>query len=107
MNQRMEYFDILRPETVTNDWNEQVREWKRVKTIRAAVSVGGGGIKEKNELLRVESTHTGLTHADVQPGDRLRPVRGGDVYKVTYVLRGPRYRQLMLAKEAGVHEHAL
>ena len=104
MNQRMEYFDLLRPQTETNDWNEQLREWKRVQTIRAAVSVGGGGIKEKDELLRVESTHTGITHADVQPGDRLRPVRGGDAYRVDYVMRGPRFHQLMLSREAGVHE---
>lgn len=96
MNQRMEKYDLYRPVITINSLREEVKSFRRVGTVHAALSVTTGSTVEQNQVLRVSSTHRGLTQDDVRTGDKL-----GE-YVVDYVITGPRYTQLFLTKEAAL-----
>ena len=98
MMQRMETYALERYETSLNDWNEQEKQWRVVGQIRAAVSVANGHTANQNQMLRITSTHRGITPDDVRTGDRF----GG--YKVDYVIPGRTYSQLFLTREDALHE---
>lgn len=93
MMQRMQSFDLMRPEVEVNRLGEEVRRYKPAGKIRAALSAVTGGVAEQNQALRINSTHRGLTQDDVRTGDRF----GG--YVVDYVITGTRYTQLYLTRE--------
>lgn len=93
MMQRMKPYTLERKVNRMNDLCEQVASWETVGTIRAAVSVAGGSRNELNQVLRIDSTHTGVTYDDVRTGDRF----GG--YRVQYVADGTRLRTLYLARD--------
>ena len=91
----MDVYDRMRPVEGTNAWHEKLAEWQVAGTVRAALSTASGALGEQNELLRIESTHTAVTHDAVGTGDRLRS-KGGEVYEVTYVIPGTRRRMAQL-----------
>lgn len=99
MMQRMQDYALVRPEKRLNEWNEQVTEWAAAGTIRAAVSLASGSRSEQNQILRIESTHTGITYDDVRVGDRFSG------YEVTYVAEGSRrMKMLWLKRDDAVSE---
>lgn len=93
MKQKMQAFELMRPERETNAWSEEKQVYRPVGIIHAALSVADGRTQEQNQTLRVSSTHRALTRDDVRVGDRF----GG--YVVDYVITGTRYTQLMLSRE--------
>ena len=99
MIQRMETLTRLTQTEALNSWREPVKTWGEAGTVRAALSAGTGALKAANELLRIESTHSGVTYDDVRVGDRLRDADGGE-YAVTWTVpgRGRRMTQLYLQK---------
>lgn len=98
MMQRLRLFTLERRVERVNGLYETVQGWELVGTIRAAVSVSTGSTTEVNQIQRIQSTHTALTHDDVRAGDRF----GG--YLVDFVIEGPRWRQLFLSREDALHE---
>lgn len=98
MMQRIRSYALERRTERVNDLYEAVSVWKPVGTIRAAVSAAAGSTAELNQIRRIESTHTALTHDDVRVGDRF----GG--YVVDYVVEGARWRQLFLSREDAIFE---
>ena len=98
MMQRIRSYALERRTERVNDLYEAVRVWEPVGTIRAAVSAAAGSTAELNQIRRIESTHTALTHDDVRVGDRF----GG--YVVDYVVEGARWRQLFLSREDAIFE---
>ena len=93
MLQRMEKYTLERCTIQKNEMLEDVKIWKRVKEISAAISVSTGSTLEQNQLLRISSTHRAVTMDDVCVGDRF----GG--YTVDYVISGRIYNQLYLTRE--------
>lgn len=93
MLQRMDIFTLERCTIEKNDLFEDVKIWKQIGKIRAAVSVSTGSTLEQNQLLRISSTHKAVTMDNVQVGDRF----GG--YLVDYVIPGRIYNQLYLTRE--------
>ena len=95
MIQRMQTYDLTRAVTTTNAWQEVEKTFETVGTIDVAVSVSSGSTLAQNDVLRISSTHTGLTYStSVQVGDRF----GG--YIVDYIIEGSgrRMAQLFLTK---------
>lgn len=88
----MAEYALLRPVKALNAWNEQETRWETVGAIRAAVSLSSGSRNEQNQILRIESTHTGITYDDVRTGDRF----GG--YEITYVAEGLRGQKMLWLK---------
>lgn len=93
MLQRMEVFEHLRPEISVNAMGEEVKIFRSVGKVQAAVSAITGSTVEQNQALRISSTHRALTQDDVRTGDKLSG------YVVDYVIAGTRYTQLFLSKE--------
>lgn len=93
MLQRMDIFTLERCTIKKNDLLEDIKVWKEIGKIRAAVSVSTGSTLEQNQLLRISSTHKAVTMDNVQTGDRF----GG--YLVDYVIPGRIYNQLYLTRE--------
>ena len=93
MLQRMESYTLERCEIKKNDLLEDVKIWKRIGRIHAAVSVSTGSTLETNQLLRISSTHKAITQDDVRTGDRF----GG--YIVDFAIPGRIYTQLFLTRE--------
>lgn len=87
----MDVYDRMRLVEGTNAWHEKLAEWQAAGTVRAALSTANGALQAKNELLRIESTHTAVTRDAVKTGERLR-ARSGETYDVTYVIPGTRRR---------------
>ena len=89
---RLEPCALWRRTETENAWAEAEDVWERAGTVRCDISAGtGGGLTRVNDLLRMESTHTGATWDAVQVGDRLRPEDdegGGTGYEVLYVVNG-------------------
>lgn len=79
MIQRMQTFTLLKKVSTVNEWNEQVVTWKEAGTVRVAVSRATGSATLTNQILRIDSTHTGVTYDAINVGDRF----GG--YEVLYV----------------------
>ena len=93
MLQRMESYTLERCTIEKNEMFEDVKNWKQIGKIMAAVSVSTGSTLEQNQLLRISSTHKAITMDDVCAGDRF----GG--YTVDYVVPGRIYNQLYLTRE--------
>ena len=93
MKQWMETFEHMRQEISINAMGEEVKHYRRIGKIQAAVSTITGSTKEQNQALRISSTHRGLTQYDVRTGDKI-----GD-YIVDFVISNTRYTQLYLTKE--------
>lgn len=93
MLQKMEIYTLERCVIEKNELLEDVKVWKEVGKIRAAVSVSTGGTLEQNQLLRISSTHRAITMDNVLAGDRF----GG--YLVDFVIPGRIYNQLYLTRE--------
>ena len=93
MLQRMESYILERCSVEKNEMLEDVKIWKQIGKIMAAVSVSTGSTLEQNQLLRISSTHKAITMNDVRAGDRF----GG--YMVDYVIPGRIYNQLFLTRE--------
>ena len=99
MMQKLRSFTLERRVERVNDLYETVVTWEPAGTIHAAVSVATGSAAEVNQIQRIQSTHTALTHDDdVRAGDRF----GG--YLVDFVIDGTRWRQLFLSREDALHE---
>lgn len=96
MLQRMDIYTLERCTIEKNDLLEDVKIWKEIGKIRAAVSVSTGSTLEQNQLLRISSTHKAVTMDNVLSGDRF----GG--YLVDYVIPGRIYNQLYLTREDAV-----
>ena len=96
MLQRMEEYTLERCTIEKNDMMEDIKIWKEIGTILAAISVATGNIQETNQILRISSTHNAITQSDVKIGDRF----GG--YNVDYCIPGRRYNRLLLSREDGV-----
>ena len=79
MIQNMQTFTLLKKVNTLNEWNEQVATWKESGKVRVAVSHASGTTTLLNQLLRIDSTHTGVTYDKIEVGDRF----GG--YQVLYV----------------------
>ena len=96
MIQRMETYDRLAPVEEKNELNEKEITWERVGAVRAAISTANGQTQALNELWRVESSHTALTHDAVKVGERLRDARA--TYEVVFIIPGTwrRMHQLFL-----------
>ena len=101
MLQRMCAFELLRCTVERNALRENVKIWKQVGTIRAALSVATGSTQELNQALRVSSTHRAVTVDTVEVWDRLRAA-DGSTYIVDYIIPGTPYSQLFLTREDGV-----
>ena len=99
--QRMRQYRLERAMITKNQLLEDVKTWKRVGTIMAAVSVSTGSAVEANQILRISSTHRAITPDAVQTGDRF----GG--YVVDYVIPGRTYNQLFLSREDAVYESSV
>lgn len=93
MIQKMVKFTLLRKANTLNEWNEQVATWKEHGKVRVAVSLASGSANTLNQLLRIDSTHTGITYDDIQVGDRF----GG--YQVLYVTDLGRKKFLNLKRD--------
>lgn len=104
MNQRLEPYALTRKAERLNGWKEEEAEWQGVGTVRAAISAGtGGGLRQTNDLMRIESTHTAVTWDDVKVGDRLRSQGddgSGTGFEVVYRIDGGmrRMHQLFLRR---------
>ena len=93
MLQRMEIYTLERCTIEKNDLLEDVKIWKQIGKIQAAISASTGSTLEQNQLLRISSTHKAVTMDNVLAGDRF----GG--YLVDYVIPGRIYNQLYLTRE--------
>lgn len=93
MLQRMETYTLERCTTEKNDLLEDVKIWKEIGKIRAAVSVSTGSTLETNQIQRISSTHKAITPDDVRAGDRF----GG--YTVDFAIPGRIYTQLYMTRE--------
>lgn len=93
MMQKMVTFTLLRKVNTLNEWNEQIAEWKESGKVRVAVSLASGSANTQNQLLRIDSTHVGVTYDDIQVGDRF----GG--YQVLYVTDLGRKKYLNLKRD--------
>lgn len=98
MMQRMQQYTLERCTIEKNDLLENIKTWRPVKKIQAAISVSTGSTQELNQIQRITSTHTAVTPDEVKTGDRF----GG--YTVDFVITGRRYNQLFLSGEAALHE---
>lgn len=97
--QRMQTYTLERASLRKNELMEDIREWRPVGKIQAAISVSTGSTQEINQIQRIESTHTALTTSSkVRAGDRF----GG--YSVDFVIEGGRFYQLFLKQEAEIFE---
>ena len=105
MMARLEPLSQWRKAETLNQWTEAVPAWERVGTVRCVISAGtGGGLRQTNDLARIDSTHTAVTWDAVKVGDRLRDVDddgSGTGWEVQYVIGGGRRRmhQLFLKRE--------
>lgn len=93
MLQRMETYTLERCITEKNDLLEDVKIWRQIGKIRAAISVSTGSTLETNQIQRISSTHRAITQDDVRTGDRF----GG--YTVDFTIHGRIYTQLFLTRE--------
>ena len=93
MLQRMETYTLERCTSQKNDLLEDVKTWRRIGKIRAAVSVSTGSTLETNQVQRISSTHRAITQDDVRTGDRF----GGFI--VDFAIPGRIYNQLFLTRE--------
>ncbi|MDO4549113.1 MAG: hypothetical protein Q4D04_13540 [Clostridia bacterium] len=82
---------------VRDDWGEQIEQWTdEPSPVDIAISASAGGIESANNVLSINSTHTGVTRDErPQPGDRI--TAEGRAYKVDYAMDGRIYRQLFLS----------
>lgn len=93
MLQRMDTYTLERCITEKNDLLEDVKIWRQIGKIRAAISVSTGSTLETNQIQRISSTHRAITQDDVRTGDRF----GG--YTVDFTIPGRIYTQLFLTRE--------
>lgn len=93
MLQRMDTYTLERCITEKNDLLEDVKIWRQIGKIRAAISVSTGSTLETNQIQRISSTHRAITQDDVRAGDRF----GG--YTVDFTIPGRIYTQLFLTRE--------
>lgn len=97
MMQRMEKYMLERAISRKNDLMETIQEWRPICEILAAISTATGSTQEINQIQRISSTHTAITQSnEARTGDRL----GG--YRVDFIIRGRRYNQLFLSREAEI-----
>lgn len=96
MLQSMKSYQLERRTVTRNAWNEDVVSYTPVGDVEVAVSVATGATVTSNEVLKVKSSHRGLTLCDVRVGDRF----GG--FTVDYVTDARQYRLLYLSKEEAV-----
>ena len=94
----MQQYTLERCTIEKNELLENIKTWRPVKKIQAAISVSTGSAQELNQIQRITSTHTAVTPDEVKTGDRF----GG--YTVDFVITGRRYNQLFLSREAALHE---
>lgn len=95
---RMQEYTLERCTISKNEHLENIKTWRPVKKIQAAISVSTGSTQELNQIQRITSTHTAVTQDEVKTGDRF----GG--YTVDFVIPGRRFNQLFLTREAALHE---
>ncbi len=93
MMQNMQTFTLLRKENTLNEWNEQIATWKESGEVHVAVSRATGTTASVNQVLRIDSTHTGVTYDKIATGDRF----GG--YEVLYVTECGRLYFLNLKRD--------
>ena len=93
MLQKMETYTLERCITEKNDLLEDVKIWRQIGKIRAAISVSTGSTLETNQIQRISSTHKAITQDDVRAGDRFSG------YTVDFTIPGRIYTQLFLSRE--------
>lgn len=95
---RMQEYTLERCTISKGELLEDIKTWRPVKKIQAAISVSTGSTQELNQIQRITSTHIAITADEVKTGDRF----GG--YSVDFVIPGRRFNQLFLTREAVLHE---